>query len=146
MPDQYLDDSLDLPIIGSQTTLCERCQNFDIQTFAKTATRKRGYLLSNVETAAREGCEFCSLLMDSVKDVEKPGYFYANMFRGRTTIHPGLYVHMTLSENYADKTLSSSTSSSPRLQANRLLAQLGDRFSEVRNASEHELCLAADPS
>jgi hypothetical protein len=59
----------------------------------------------------------------------------------RTPTKRTLYLHMTLPENYTNST---NQPVSPGLRVNRLLAEIGDRFSEVRNASEHELCLAAD--
>lgn len=123
--------------------LCGLCQNFDIQSFTKGSTPNRGYLLRHVEAAA-VGCEFCSLLLDSVKDVEKPTYFYKGLFHHNLyALKPDLYVHMMLSENYS---VSKKSSNWLPLAANRLSAEVGDRFSDVRNASEHELCLAADPS
>lgn len=123
-------------------SLCNRCQNFDIQSFTRSPSRRRGYLLKDVEMGARNGCEFCSLLLDGVKDVERPTYFYTMAVNRRKTTNPDLYVHMTVSESYqGDK----ASLMAPGLRANRLFIQLGDRFSEVRNQSEHEICLAADP-
>lgn len=123
--------------------LCELCQNFDIHSFNRGSTQTRGYLLRHVEAAA-VGCEFCSLLFDSVKDVEKPTYFY-NSLLGYSThdLKPDLYLHMTLSENYSG---SNKQSTWLPLGANRLSTEIGDRFSDVKSASKHELCLAADPS
>ncbi|KAI0798933.1 heterokaryon incompatibility protein-domain-containing protein [Xylaria sp. FL0064] len=43
--------------------LCARCQNFDIQAFARNAYPYRGYRLSAIGQSAREGCSFCSLLL-----------------------------------------------------------------------------------
>lgn len=122
-------------------SLCNRCQNFDIQSFTRSPSRRRGYLLKDVETSARDGCEFCSLLLDGVKDVERPTYFYTTAFNRKKTTNPDLYVHMTVSESFRDDKASLMA---PGLRANRLLIQLGDRFSEVRNQSEHEICLGAD--
>ncbi|RYP58663.1 hypothetical protein DL769_008849 [Monosporascus sp. CRB-8-3] len=122
--------------------LCARCQNFDIQSFARSAGRRKGYLLKDVEAAANKSCQFCKLLLDAVKDVEKPEYFYVNAIVGRTTLNPDLYVHMTISESYKDEALATT---SPGLQANRFLIELGDRFSGIRNQSKHEICIAADP-
>jgi hypothetical protein len=123
-------------------SLCNRCKNFDIQSFARSPSRRKGYQLKDVEKSARNGCEFCSLLVDSVKDVERPTYFYTTAFNKQKTTNPDLYVHMTVSENYRNDEVNLMA---PGLRANRLLIQLGDRFSEVRNQSEHEICLAADP-
>ena len=149
-PDPDQDDSLDIldipdvwpDNVGNGATLCDHCQRFDIQSFARSASCRRGYVFREVKAAAADGCEFCSLLLDSVKDVERPTYFYTNNLGRRTTTNSDLYVHMTLSENYTDKKMQSA---SPGLRANRLLTEIEDRFSEVKNASEHELCLAADP-
>jgi hypothetical protein len=146
-PDPDQNNALDIPNVrpadfGNGATLCDRCQRFDIQSFARSASRRCGYVLREVEIAAANGCEFCSLLLDSVKDVEKPTYFYTTNFGQRRPLNPDLYLHMTLSENYINKKLHLV---SPGLRVNRLLTEIGDRFSEVRNASEHELCLAADP-
>ena len=128
---------------GPGAPLCELCQNFDIHSFTRGSTQTRGYLLRHVEAAA-VGCEFCSLLFDSVKDIEKPTYFYKSLF-GKSTydLKPDLYMHMTLSENYSG---SKKQSNWLPLGANRLSTEIGDRFSDVKSASKHELCLAADPS
>ncbi|KAI9768699.1 MAG: hypothetical protein M1840_004694 [Geoglossum simile] len=126
----------------AEISLCARCQNFDIQSFARSANRRKGYLLKDVELAANQSCQFCGLLLDAVKNVEKPEYFYTNATTGRTTLNPDLYVHMTISESYKDDALATL---SPGLQANRFLIELGDRFSGVRNQSKHEICIAADP-
>jgi hypothetical protein len=141
-------DALDIPNVmpadfGNGGTLCDRCQRFDIQSFAGSASRRCGYDLRDVEAAAANGCEFCLLLLDSVKDIEKPTYFTSTLIWGRAKrTNRDLYLHMTVSENYVNKKL---LPVSPGLRVNRLLTEIGDRFSEVRNASEHELCLAADP-
>jgi hypothetical protein len=139
-PDPDQNDTLDIPDDGA--TLCDRCQRFDVQSFARNPSRRCGYLLHDVEAAAVNGCEFCSLLFDSVKDVERPTYFSAAILSGYITpTNPDLYLHMTLSENYTNK---ANAPVSPGLRVNRLRTEIGDRFSEVKNASEHELCLAAD--
>lgn len=128
---------------GSGAPLCELCQNFDIHSFTRSSTPTRGYLLRHVEAAAI-GCEFCSLLFDSVKDVEKPTYFYKSLLGGSTyDLKPDLYLHMTLSENYSS---TKKQSNWLPLGANRLSTEIGGRFSDVKSASKHELCLAADPS
>jgi len=125
-----------------EPTLCARCQDFDIQSFARGLGRRRGYLLKDVEAAAEQGCHFCGLLLDAAKDAKKPEYFYTNAFKaGRTTLNPELYVHMTISESYKSEAL---TTRSEGLRANRLLVELGDRFSGMRNPSNHEICIAAD--
>jgi hypothetical protein len=136
-------DALDIPTStpANGAMLCDRCKHFDIQSFARSASRRRGYALREVEIAAANGCEFCSLLLDSVKDVERPTYFSTTFLGRHTPTNPDLYLHMTLSENYTNKKIQPV---SPGLRVNRLLTEIGDRFSEVRNASEHELCLAAD--
>jgi hypothetical protein len=145
-PDPDQNDALDIPNVrpanvGNEATLCDRCQRFDIQSFARSASRRCGYVLREVEAAAANGCEFCSLLLDSVKDVARPTYFTTTFLGRRTPTNPDLYLHMMLSENYTNKKIQPV---SPGLRVNRLLTEIGDRFSEVRNASEHELCLAAD--
>lgn len=123
--------------------LCDRCQNFDIQSFARSATRRKGYLLKDVEASAYLQCGFCAMLWDAVKDVAKPEYFYTNTLGpGRTVTNPDLYVHMTISESYKEVP---SIKTSAGLHANRLLIELGGRFSGERNASKDEICFAADP-
>jgi hypothetical protein len=158
--DEWDDDPVAITITGSSgngddqdgppSSLCTRCQNFDIQSFGQVAGRRKGYLLHDVEeaAAAERGCEFCALLLDAIKDVPKPEYFYQNMlFPGRVVMHPDLYVHMTVSENYKDDTQKAAyTASSSGLGVNRIYVEVGDRFSGVRNPSAHEICLAADPS
>ncbi|KAG4433303.1 hypothetical protein IFR05_011223 [Cadophora sp. M221] len=126
----------------AETSLCSRCQNFDIQSFSKSTDRRKGFLLKEVEAAAAEGCQFCRLLLDAVKDIEKPDYFYTNVFMGVTKLSPDLYVHMTISDSYKDE---NPASPSLGLQANRFLIELGDRFSGMKSPSSHEICIAADP-
>ncbi|KAH9206014.1 hypothetical protein DL95DRAFT_397217, partial [Leptodontidium sp. 2 PMI_412] len=128
--------------VEAETSLCSRCQNFDIQSFSKTTDRRKGYLLREVEAAATEGCQFCRLLLDAVKDAKKPDYFYSNAFTGITKLSPDLYVHMTISDSYKDE---KPATQSLGLQANRILIELGDRFSGMKNPSSHEICIAADP-
>lgn len=146
--DEWEDDAQPLAVgavcnqAEAEISLCARCQNFDIQSFARGADRRKGYLLKDVEAAADQGCQFCGLLLDAVKDADKPEYFYTNVFGGKTTLNPDLYVHMTISESYKEETL---TTPSGGLRANRFLIELGDRFSGVRNPSNHEICIAADP-
>lgn len=126
----------------AETSLCARCQNFDIQMFARSADRRKGYLFKDVEAAADRGCQFCCLLLEAAKDAGKPEYFYSNAFGGKTILNPDLYVHMTISESYKAETL---TTLSRGLRVNRFLVELGDRFSGVRNPSNREICIAADP-
>jgi len=158
--DEWDDDPIAITITGSSgdggddddgvsSSLCIRCQNFDIQSFGRVAGRRKGYLLRDVEEAAAagHGCEFCALLLDAVKDVPMPEYFYINIFSSATVIHPDLYVHMTVSENYKDgNEKPAHTVSSSGLRANRIHVEIGGRFTGVRNPSGHEICLAADPS
>jgi len=128
--------------VAAGAALCVRCQNFDIQSFARASGNRKGYLLSDVRAAAKEGCEFCGLLLESLKDVEEPQYFYSNAWVGRTTLASKLYVHMTISEDHKE---TSSATPNGGLRANRLFVELGDRFSGVKNPSSHEMCIAADP-
>ncbi len=131
--------------VEAGTPLCKLCQGFDIQSFTRSSTRRRGYLLRHVEAAA-DACEFCSLLLDSVKDIEKPTYFYLRSFsdyRDQEVLNPDLYVHMTLSENYA---ISRKQYGSLPSGVNRLSTEVGDRIGDLKSASDHELCLAADSS
>jgi hypothetical protein len=147
--DSGLDGAQDISGIGrleptsveNGAILCNRCLRFDIQLFAGSASRRCGYLLREVEIAAANGCEFCSLLLDSVSDVEKPTYFNSTILDRNIPTNHDLYVHLTLSENYRNR---GNRPVSLGLQVNRLLTELGDRFSDMRNASGHELCLAAD--
>lgn len=122
--------------------LCARCQNFDLRSFARSVDNRKGYIWKDVKTEAAHGCPFCGLLLEVFKDVEEPEYFHTNAFVGKTTLHPELYVHMTISDNYKEASL---TPRSEGLRANRLFIELGDRFSGIRNPSEHEICIAADP-
>lgn len=134
LPDQAEDNA---------TRLCDRCQRFDLQSFAGDRSLRHGYALRDVEAAASNGCEFCTLLLDSVKDVEKPEYFSATIFGGRRPRNPDLYVYMTLSENYVQ---SKTPPGFPGLRVNRLLTEIGDKYTKLTSASDHELCLVADPS
>ncbi|RMZ88043.1 hypothetical protein DV736_g4729, partial [Chaetothyriales sp. CBS 134916] len=132
--------------IGTGSELCDRCRQFDIQTFSRSNDRTHGYLLSDVRDATdRQRCPFCSLLLESVRDVERPRDATENEFNPwRLPIEqdPGMYIHMKLCEDYKDP---ETRYPDLRLKANRLLVTLADRFSDVRNASEHEICLAAEP-
>jgi hypothetical protein len=51
--------------------LCERCKNFDIQAFAADSYPYRGYLLSSVFEACKQGCSFCSLLLEHLSIVDE---------------------------------------------------------------------------
>ncbi|KAB5576210.1 heterokaryon incompatibility protein-domain-containing protein [Coniochaeta sp. 2T2.1] len=120
-----------------RTELCARCQNFDIQSFKLTSDRTRGYLLSEVQEAARDGCTFCTLLLDSVCTLPRPRdttETEPNFLRLPVNNSPDMYVHMTVSQDYGP----------PEPGVNRLRTAIADRFSDVRSASDHELCLAAD--
>jgi hypothetical protein len=147
--DSGLDDAQDISGIAhleptgvkNGAILCNRCLRFDIQLFARSASCSCGYLLREVEVAAANGCEFCSLLLDSVSDVEKPTYLNCTILDRNIPTNRDLYAHLTLSENYGNR---GNRPVSLGLQVNRLLTELGDRFSDMRNASGHELCLAAD--
>ena len=125
-----------------QHELCDRCRNFDIHAFGKTPSRTKGYLLRDVQTWADSSCAFCALLARSIHGINTPEYFYASAIPWwlRTT-KPDIYVHMTVSNNYETPPLELD---SHKLNANRLLVRLGDRFSDVKAESEFEICLAAD--
>ncbi|KAH8912991.1 HET-domain-containing protein [Coniochaeta sp. PMI_546] len=129
---------------GHETDLCPRCQQFNIQSFNLSNDFTRGYLLSDVRSAAADGCAFCSLLLDSVSTVSRPRdatELEPNPLRLPVNNNPDIYVHMTLSRDYEQVT---SNSLDTGLGVNRLRTAIADRFSEVRNASDHELCLAAE--
>ena len=130
-------------LAAGASALCARCQTFSIQSFAPGLHKRKGYLLRDVELAAAQGCQFCSLLCEALRDVQKPEYFYTNVWVGRTTLNPDLWVHLSVSESYADGARETELMSG--LKINRLLVELGDRFSGVRNRSACEVCLAADP-
>ena len=125
-----------------QHQLCDRCRNFDLHAFGKTPSQTKGYLLRDVQTWADSSCAFCALLARSIRDIDTPEYFYASAITWwlRTT-KPDIYVHMTVSKNYEAPSIELD---SKKLNANRLLVRLGDRFSEVKAESEFEICLAAD--
>ncbi|KAM7187546.1 Heterokaryon incompatibility protein (HET) domain containing protein [Naviculisporaceae sp. PSN 640] len=133
--------------------LCARCQNFDIQAFTRAENRTRGYALQDVQSSAtstntNHGCGFCSLLLRSVENVEQPKdmtQWELNPLRLPVNNNPDMYVHMTPCQDNVAPNPKNKTSAGPGLQANRLRTALADRFSEVLNASPHELCLVADP-
>lgn len=128
----------------SRLPLCERCRNFDIHSFTRVKSRRRAYLLCDIEAAAHN-CEFCSLLLEILEDTEKPKYFYFNFWKLETTFtNVDFYVHMSLSQDCSH--INKKQSTSLPLSANRLLVEIGDRSSKIRNSSDHELCLAADAS
>lgn len=129
--------------IDVSSSLCPRCQCFDVQSFHRSTTRRKGFLLKDVELGAQTGCKFCGLLLDAVKDVEPPGYFYTHsVVPGKTITNPDIYVHLTISESYKDGKLGSKWAG---LRTNRLMVELGDRYSDLRTRSEQEICLAASP-
>lgn len=168
-PEQQEEENVD-------AELCARCRNFDIQAFARSENRTRGYTLRDVQSAATDagggdglGCAFCSLLFRSVEKVERPKdstEWELNPFRFPIDNDPAMYVHMvpcqdnvitdpktrSLRPPQPGSSVPSSSasttfvpaSSKPGLKANRLRVAIADRFSEVMNASEHELCLVAD--
>lgn len=124
-------------------SLCARCINFDIQSFASKPTRRKGYRVEDVLKSVDSGCEFCALLLNAITDVETPDYYMMNTLRfGNTVLHPDLYIHMSISDSYKEE---APRDSSTGLCANRLLIELGARFHGVRNISGHEICLAAEP-
>lgn len=122
-------------------SLCNRCQSFDVQS-GRSPSRRKGYLLEDVEMSAHDGCEFCSLLLDGVKNVERRTYFYLTAFNGQKTTNLDLYVHKIVFGSFRDD---KARLMATGLRANSLLIQRCDRFSEVRNQSEHEIHLTADP-
>lgn len=129
------------PALGA-APLCCQCSIFDIQSFARTPYRSRGYKRSDVEKSAASNCRFCLLLLDSVRGLDPPDPFYISTFGALRSIEPELYIHMTLSENYETAT----KKTVGPLCFNRLHTAIGGRFDEVRSHSDVELCVAADPS
>jgi hypothetical protein len=124
-------------------TLCDRCKRFDIRSFSRGAGRSRGYLLRDVEASAAAGCAFCTLLLGSVAGVERPTYFGSqHFFRPFRKLDPTLWLHMTVSEDYVGRKVH--TGSPEGMRVNRMLVEVGDRFSHVRAASGWEVCLAAE--
>ena len=126
----FVSDTISLP-------LCEQCRRFDIQSFATAPEGRKGYTLSSVRDGEREGCEFCSLLLDCVKELPD----------GEWQQLKTPYVHMTLWEDYAGRIQKGQ--SADGLCANRLAIWVGGlytvkpRISEVALSSA-EICLAAD--
>ncbi|CAH0002536.1 unnamed protein product [Clonostachys byssicola] len=47
--------------------LCQRCQAFDIQAFAKDQYEYRGYKLKDLLESATQGCSFCSMLVENLE-------------------------------------------------------------------------------
>jgi hypothetical protein len=133
------------------TELCERCRRFDIQAFARTDDRTRGYRLHDVRSAAANdgdqlSCAFCALLLSSVEEIERPRdttELEFNFLRIPVEKDPSMYVHMTLCEDDMDISTRRGTIATG-LGANRLRTAIADRFSEVMNPSDHELCLVAE--
>jgi hypothetical protein len=127
-------DDLDTDTVS----LCDRCQQFDIQSFAKASEGRRGYTLSSVEEGAREGCEFCDLLFECVSEL--PGEEWKQ--------HKEPYIHMTLWEN--DTRRISKIPPHGGLCANRLKLWVGGLYTVKQKESEidvfnGEICLAAEP-
>jgi hypothetical protein len=117
--------------------LCNRCLQFDIQSFAKAPEGRRGYTLTSIEEGAREGCEFCSLLKQCVHEL--PGEEWEQ--------HKEPYIHMSLWENDTRRINKSSRHSG--LCANRLKLWVGGHYTVKQKESEidvckGEICLAAE--
>lgn len=137
--DPYEDDLLDASPVEGQA-LCGRCQRFDIQSFA---AGRRGYRMLDIQAGMLGGCAFCTLLLDSVRDVQNPTYFGSDTtFGSAPQLDSELWLHMSLSEDYVKRKPRSGALGG--LRANRLLVEVGDRFTEVRTASCGEICLAAE--
>jgi hypothetical protein len=119
-------------------SLCNLCQTFDIQCFAKSTYGLRGYSVEHVQSAAEQGCEFCEILNDCVKELPA----------GEWQKERKPYVHLSLWENYTRKIQNRQPNG---LRANRLKIWVGGlnsmrpRRSEVAISSA-EICLAADIS
>ncbi|KAI3319220.1 HET-domain-containing protein [Xylariaceae sp. AK1471] len=139
------EDVIDLQTLTPrvQRRLCDRCQYFDIHSFASTSSPRRGYALRDVQTGAEDGCEFCKLLSESIEGVAIPEHNYTNFLTGwpRRGTNPDMYVHMTVSRNYDIRSLAQGPD---EINANRLTVQLGGRFGNTKNDSKHELCLVVD--
>jgi hypothetical protein len=118
--------------------LCDRCLQFDIQSFAEASEGRRGYTLSSVEEGASTGCEFCSLLNQCVKELPRDPWEQ----------HKIPYIHMSLWEN--DTRQISKTPRRSGLCANRLKFWVGGHYTVKQKESEidifeGEICLAAEP-
>lgn len=123
--------------------LCHRCQRFNLQAFATSPTRTRGYPLREVNRSAELGCEFCVLLSGAASKVEKPEYYSFSIFRGsRPNVDSEMYIHMTLSWNYKAPGVEVQEAG---LGVNRMSVEIGGRFHELREASKEEFCIVADP-
>jgi hypothetical protein len=133
--------SVAAPTLGA-APLCDQCSTFDIQSFAKTPSRSRGYKRSDVEESAASGCRFCFLLLNSVKDLDPPDSFYISTFGSLRSTKPEMYIHMTLSRNEETST----RTTVDFFSFNRLHVAIGGRFDEVRSHSDVELCVTADSS
>jgi hypothetical protein len=124
------------------TRLCERCQRFDLQSFARDAShRRRGYALRDVERGASESCDFYALLLDSLAGVAKPVYFSTTLWGRQRPRNPEFFVYLSVSENYAQP---KPKITGPGLRANHLLTEIGDYDTTITSVSPHELCLVAD--
>jgi hypothetical protein len=67
----------------SPSPVCDRCQDFDIQVFARSPGRSFGFPLSSVIKSARKGCSFCNLLVGSLAEIERrTGSSLINTVRG----------------------------------------------------------------
>ncbi|KAL8365193.1 hypothetical protein RB595_004142 [Gaeumannomyces hyphopodioides] len=52
------------------TSLCSRCERFDIQAFRQEPHLPRGFPLVDVIRSAQEDCTFCSLLLESILAID----------------------------------------------------------------------------
>jgi hypothetical protein len=117
--------------------LCDRCLQFDIQSFARAPEGRRGYTLSSVDKGAREGCEFCGLLGECVRDLPSDEWRQ----------HKEPYLHMSIWENETRRIRKAGKYSG--LRANRIKFWVGGLYTVKQKESEisvfnGEICLAAE--
>lgn len=108
-------------------SLCQLCQNFDLQSFSWDSDGLRGYEVEAMRAGEEAGCDLCILLAQNLPPVLN-----------------GTWIHFELLQ---DNTRCASRKEKTPLRANRLSVAVGDRIIEkINKAQQATFRLAADPS
>lgn len=118
--------------------LCESCQHFDIHCFATDPDGIRAFKLEAVYNSAREGCDFCLLLLTNLKDD------IAQLSAKEVDCS---WIHMSLYDNFQRP-----TRDGKGYRYNKLIAKLADcstikpeLSSKADSGKQYEFSVAADP-
>jgi hypothetical protein len=118
--------------------LCPSCLAFDIHAFSLDQDQMRGYKCGDAMKAAKEGCKFCSLLLEIAREN------YPNL-------DPESWLHLQLSRDYGVGPAIDVHESGPQgLQYNSLRILVGSRMQRLlQNSAKYcntKLRVLADQS